>query len=977
MELIDYYKTIRLLREKNENKKLILFIGSGVSRNVENMPSWKDLIVAMADFSGYSKCDDCKLKRKGCNTKCKIKTEYSPDEYLKIPQYAYNRDPDKYSQIINQSFPPVNEDAPLSQAIFDICPDHIITTNYDNLLESSSNMFRDQYDLIVKDEDLLCAKKSKYIIKMHGDLGTPSTIVLKESDYLDYSQNHILIETFVKALLTDHILLFLGYSVSDYNIKLIISWINFLRSQKGEAQSNSIGYLVLDKKVISNLEIEYFKKNGIEIVNINQVPLIKNIPSSIKFDEGKHLYSFLSYVKNSSLDTIVEANSHFRYITELAKIHNISNLGILLKLLLIQGYKASSTLTLYDKGQYVQLSKFLTLREKGAIDLKQLFVNCGIHYITYRSNQKEPEYIFLGKKLFNQLFQNQLFVFYVENRYVELQEQTERNFTLANFFYHSLILSPRFTVDTARAFFAKINKESLSVSEKASYFYNQDLLAQFNFRVGQSLKNFLSSIESKSLDIIYKPYKDWTDGNCSDLNAMRKYLEKLKSNYSNNSFIFGDTLSEFYKIQNLALQEFMFYFRNHLVFNGISTLHQYLYLYIEAILCTNEAHEITRSQWGFPSYKTPYALLPLDFCIITKFITPKALDSLIKKYNIVKLKTNEKVIKFVVKSFENLVETILSTTITDIEILSVLMNYAEIIPLIEISISDRRKLRIGVEKLLCCKKFIEHYCSHILPDAAYSMQIFTNFISYIEIKNGIPLIENILRCRKFDELYQYRGAYAVKQLLRALLPNKSQLVEHQLFSIIISSENVKDKIQDIYFFWEKITTAKKLSTIKEILNANLKSIPRELLYEFIWNKLVTYRKEDAEKAIESLLELDQISSNSRIVKQDPIEQELQFICFMKITGVITDLSRLASIAPKYPILHFLIDPDHFDYTQVDLSNYMWGNFAKRANLRQKLIEHKSEIVPKIKKRLETRAASEFEKKMLYRYFLQDDEIWDT
>ncbi len=97
---------------------------------------------------------------------------------------------------------------------------------------------------------------------------------------------------------------------------------------------------------------------------------------------------------------------------------------------------------------------------------------------------------------------------------------------------------------------------------------------------------------------------------------------------------------------------------------------------------------------------------------------------------------------------------------------------------------------------------------------------------------------------------------------------------------------------------------------------------------------------------------------------------------MQITGVITDLSRLADIAHKYPTLHFLIDPDHFDYTQVDLSNYMWENFARRADLRQKLIEHKSEIIPNIKKKLQIWETSEFEKKMLYRYLLQDDEIWN-
>ena len=607
--------------------------------------------------------------------------------------------------------------------------------------------------------------------------------------------------------------------------------------------------------------------------------------------------------------------------------------------------------------------------------MKQLFVNCGIKYITSQDIKNEAEYIFLGKRIHNQLFQNPLFILYVENRYIELKEETEKDFTLTNFFYHSLILSPRFKVEMARAYFAKINQEPLSASEKASYFYNQDLLECFNFRVGQSLNNYISSIESKSLDIIFKPYKDLANGNCSDLNAMRESLEKLHSDYSNTYLIFGDTLRDFFKIQNLALQEFFFYFQNHLVFNGVSTLHQYLHIYIEAILCTNEEHEIRQSQWGLPSSKTPYALTPFDLCIITKFTTPKDLHTLINKYNVVKLNTSENEVKFVVKSFENLVETIVSATITDIEILSVLMNYAELVPLIEISSSNRNDLRICAEKLLSSEKFIEHFCSHILPDAAYSMQIFTNFISYIEIKNGIPLIENIMRCRKFDELYQYRGAYAVKKLFHALLPNTPRLMNQQLFSIIISSEDVNRQIQDIYFFGDKITTAKNLSTIKKILNANLRSIPREMLYEFIWNKLVTYKKEDAEEAIEAFLRLDQQSSAAHIVIPNPIEQELEFICLMKITGIITDLNKLADIAPKYPTLHFLIDPDHFDYAQVDLSNYMWENFARRADLRQKLIEHKSEIIPKIKKRLETGETSEFEKKMLYRYFLQDDEIW--
>ena len=43
---------------------------------------------------------------------------------------------------------------------------------------------------------------------MHGDITDLDTIVHKEADYLEYSQKHVLIELFVKSLLTDHTIVF-------------------------------------------------------------------------------------------------------------------------------------------------------------------------------------------------------------------------------------------------------------------------------------------------------------------------------------------------------------------------------------------------------------------------------------------------------------------------------------------------------------------------------------------------------------------------------------------------------------------------------------------------------------------------------------------------------------------------------------------------------------------------------------------------
>lgn len=62
-ELLEY---IGLFREKAEQGKLVVFVGAGVSCNVEEMPDWNGLIQNMSKAIGYSKCTSCKHKNEGC-----------------------------------------------------------------------------------------------------------------------------------------------------------------------------------------------------------------------------------------------------------------------------------------------------------------------------------------------------------------------------------------------------------------------------------------------------------------------------------------------------------------------------------------------------------------------------------------------------------------------------------------------------------------------------------------------------------------------------------------------------------------------------------------------------------------------------------------------------------------------------------------------------------------------------------------------
>ena len=79
---------------------------------------------------------------------------------------------------------------------------------------------------------------------MHGDLSAPESIVLKESDYINYEQTHPLIATFIRSLLINHVFLFIGYSLNDYNLNLIIGWINYYRKEHAIG-ANPMSYLAV------------------------------------------------------------------------------------------------------------------------------------------------------------------------------------------------------------------------------------------------------------------------------------------------------------------------------------------------------------------------------------------------------------------------------------------------------------------------------------------------------------------------------------------------------------------------------------------------------------------------------------------------------------------------------------------------------------------------------------------------------------
>ena len=231
----------QLVKSINDDS-LVMFVGAGISSN-SDLPTWKELIEAF--------CYDLKLEFDG------------EVDYLRIAQYYYNTfGQNQYLKKIEEVFSSKSTTSPneLHRLIENIAPKHIITTNYDNLLEEQFENGLLRYSIVAEDKDIPYSQAEKYLIKMHGDF-SKKNMVLKEDDYLDYQLKFPMISTLVQSLIMNHTLLFVGYSLRDSTFNSIFRLIQ----STFEVDAKKAYFYT--PKAPSKIEVDYYAKKGIVILS--------------------------------------------------------------------------------------------------------------------------------------------------------------------------------------------------------------------------------------------------------------------------------------------------------------------------------------------------------------------------------------------------------------------------------------------------------------------------------------------------------------------------------------------------------------------------------------------------------------------------------------------------------------------------------------------------------------------------------------
>lgn len=234
---------LNIQRASRENR-LVIFVGAGVSMN-SSVPSWNQLTNRM---------------------KAELPNEFSEEtDALKIAQIykdsrGHKEYMDKVKDILLYNKAVSN---PLHKSILALNPCHIITTNYDDLIEQELSKDFLQYHIIREDKDIPQMTYPNTLVKMHGDYVTDN-IVLTEDDYYNYKENFPLTRAFVLSLFASKLILFVGFSFADLNLKFILNELKNILSDKMQRP-----YLLSCDEPSYATKL-YFVKKGVNIVYISE-----------------------------------------------------------------------------------------------------------------------------------------------------------------------------------------------------------------------------------------------------------------------------------------------------------------------------------------------------------------------------------------------------------------------------------------------------------------------------------------------------------------------------------------------------------------------------------------------------------------------------------------------------------------------------------------------------------------------------------
>lgn len=256
------------------NRKVILFAGAGLSMNL-GLPSWSALMEHMAAELGF-KADEF----------LKLANFLELAEYYKIQRGSIG----PLRSWMDTHFHPEHiniKDSEPHRLIVDLDFPIIYTTNYDRWIEKAYEAYNKPYNKI---SDIFDLTKSKTdvteIVKFHGDFDNDDSIVLTETSYFERLALDSALDVKLRADSLGKSFLFIGYSLSDIDIRYLLFKLQKLWGNALEKNIAPRSFIFLAKE--NPVQKKVLNNRGIETI------------SSDEPDPGKGLIKFLLALRDGA-----------------------------------------------------------------------------------------------------------------------------------------------------------------------------------------------------------------------------------------------------------------------------------------------------------------------------------------------------------------------------------------------------------------------------------------------------------------------------------------------------------------------------------------------------------------------------------------------------------------------------------------------------------------------------------------------------
>ncbi len=250
------------------SKRIHLFIGSGAS-SASELIGWDVLIDEMKQ-----------MIRKECTSYPQNDLEefLENSDFLDIAELFRQTVKDhRYFSFLRSRYRRDVKPSCLHRELSKIPVNTIFTTNYDKLLEISFRI-RNGCDpaVVVYPEQLGYINNSEVrIIKLHGDIDHPSSIVLTRTDYARYASRHKDFEMMLHSSINDFTILFIGFGIRDQNFQRIYHDARSLYdSTKRTAYAIMTGTNLVQR--------ELWEQDGLKILSVNKYSSIPTVLRAIR-----------------------------------------------------------------------------------------------------------------------------------------------------------------------------------------------------------------------------------------------------------------------------------------------------------------------------------------------------------------------------------------------------------------------------------------------------------------------------------------------------------------------------------------------------------------------------------------------------------------------------------------------------------------------------------------------------------------------